>query len=86
MIDSAVADGLAPRWMGAGPLATAQLGGLDTFRPVAAELFPTIASDNVLSERLRGDLYNRDRERGEAISALRQDAIETGARFSRRRT
>ena len=35
-IDAAVSDGLAPRWTAAGPLATADLGGLATFARVAA--------------------------------------------------
>lgn len=42
-IDAAVADGLAPRWMAAGPLATADLGGLRTFAAVSRGLLPHLA-------------------------------------------
>lgn len=43
-IDAAVSDGLAPRWTAAGPLATADLGGLATFARISAELFPHLAA------------------------------------------
>lgn len=44
-IDAAVADGLAPRWVAAGPLATADLGGLATFARICDGLFPHLAND-----------------------------------------
>jgi len=37
-IEAAVSDGLAPRWIAAGPLATSDLGGSATFRIVAEQL------------------------------------------------
>jgi len=43
-IDAAVSDGLAPRWMAAGPLATADLGGLRTFALVSEQLFPELSA------------------------------------------
>jgi 3-hydroxybutyryl-CoA dehydrogenase len=45
-IDAAVADGLAPRWIGAGPLATADIGGLATFIKIAEGLFPVLSQAN----------------------------------------
>lgn len=44
-IDAAMSDGLAPRWTAAGPLATADLGGLATFARISAELFPHLAAE-----------------------------------------
>lgn len=44
-IDAAVSDGLAPRWVAAGPLATADLGGLRTFAAVSRQLFPHLAAN-----------------------------------------
>jgi hypothetical protein len=61
-IDAAVSDGLAPRWVASGPLATADLGGLDTFGRAAAAILPTLdgstATATSLSERaMDGPLF-----------------------------
>ena len=84
-IDAAVADGLAPRWVGAGPLATAQLGGLDTFRTVAGELFPVLASGASVPEELEREFFTWDAGERDRIVALRREAIEAGRRVSDRR-
>lgn len=53
-LDAAVADGLAPRWVGGGPFLTADLGGVATFGRVAAQLFPALANDTTVSPTLSG--------------------------------
>lgn len=87
-IDAAVSDGLAPRWMAAGPLATADLGGLSTFARICGSLFPHLASgDDVpkaisepaaageaLQEWTRRDPAALDRLRADALAAGRQVA------------
>ena len=85
VIDAAVADGLAPRWMGAGPLATAQLGGLETFRRVAAELFPDLAKETTPPARLGRELYSWDEARRDELVEFRREAIDLGAQLARRR-
>jgi 3-hydroxybutyryl-CoA dehydrogenase len=52
-VDAAVSDGLAPRWLAAGPFATVDLGGGDTWSRVAAEIFPHLASGPDLAAILR---------------------------------
>ena len=44
-VDKIVSEGLAPRWLGAGPLATATLGGEALFHQLATELFPELCRD-----------------------------------------
>lgn len=90
-IDAAVADGLAPRWMASGPLATADLGGLRTFAKVAAELngslaaTPTVSSE--LSERARSDgtFHQWSPERLREVDELRAEALALGAELAGRR-
>ena len=41
-VDSAVVNGLGPRWAAAGPLRIADLGGLDTWARVCAQIFPSL--------------------------------------------
>jgi len=84
-IDAAVADGLAPRWMGAGPLATAQLGGLHTFKRVAEELFPRLANDQDVGSSLDDALFTWDSIHLSRITELRRDALTTGRKFTARR-
>lgn len=83
-IDAAVSDGLAPRWTAAGPLATADLGGLRTFALVSAQLNPHLASGAGVSEELtaRADagepLAPWTRDGGPAVAALRAEALRAG--------
>jgi 3-hydroxybutyryl-CoA dehydrogenase len=51
-IDKAVSIGLAPRWLTAGPLATADLGGVELFAALAERLFPSLSCANVPPESL----------------------------------
>lgn len=72
-IDAAVSDGLAPRWTAAGPLATADLGGLATFTKICDLLFPHLANDAAAPAAIR-----EPAERGEALqewTRLNPDAV-----------
>lgn len=51
-IDAVVKSGLAPRWAVAGPMGVADLGGLDIFATVCAEIFPTLSNSMVPNELL----------------------------------
>jgi 3-hydroxybutyryl-CoA dehydrogenase len=85
-IDAAVSDGLAPRWTATGPLATADLGGLDTFRRAAAHLFPLLADDGDLHRGLERDRFYRwDPESERAFDNLRRDAITAAREVADRR-
>lgn len=90
-IDAAVCDGLAPRWVAAGPLATADLGGLKTFRRVSAQLFPHLARETDVSDELtrRADDGGRfapwTAGDAEAVAALRAHALEAGRRIAAER-
>lgn len=83
-IDAAVSDGLAPRWVAAGPLATADLGGLRTFALICEQLFPHLAAgDEVpreLAERAEtGEPFAEwARAAGPAVGALRAAALRQG--------
>jgi 3-hydroxyacyl-CoA dehydrogenase len=89
-VDAAVADGLAPRWLAAGPLATADAGGIAIFQTVARELFPLIAAGSGPQELLlqatpeRG-LYDWTDDERAALDAARGAALEHGADISARR-
>jgi 3-hydroxybutyryl-CoA dehydrogenase len=80
-IDAAVADGLAPRWLAAGPFGTADLGGLDTFRRAAQKLFPALAASGEVSPSLvrraedRADFYQWTDDTREAVERLRAAQI-----------
>jgi 3-hydroxybutyryl-CoA dehydrogenase len=83
-IDAAMSDGLAPRWVAAGPLATADLGGLRTFAAVSAQLNPYLASGAEVSPELT-ERAERDepfaawtRSGGDAVAALRAQALRAG--------
>ena len=90
-IDAAVADGLAPRWMAAGPLATADLGGLATFATIARELLPHLADGHEAPPALAraaaaGEpLAPWTAAAGDAVAALRADALAEGRRVAERR-
>ncbi|MCC6830815.1 MAG: hypothetical protein IT200_05650 [Thermoleophilia bacterium] len=91
-IDAAVAAGLAPRWMAAGPLATADLGGLSTFAAVSRQLFPHLANGAEVPEALlhlaeSGGAF-ASWTHGEAardVARMRADALAEGRRFAERR-
>ncbi len=90
-IDAAVSDGLAPRWTAAGPLATADLGGLATFARICDLLFPHLASDTAAPDAIASPAA-RDEPlqpwtRGDpaSIATLRADALAAGAEIARRR-
>jgi 3-hydroxybutyryl-CoA dehydrogenase len=89
-VDAAVADGLAPRWLAAGPLATADAGGIGTFQAVARQLFPVIATDSRPQELLlratpEHGLYDWTDEERAALDAVRGSALEYGADIAARR-
>lgn len=83
-IDAAVSDGLAPRWVAAGPLATADLGGLRTFSLVSAQLNPHLASATDVSAELTSRAERDEpfaewtRTAGPAVAALRAQALRGG--------
>jgi 3-hydroxybutyryl-CoA dehydrogenase len=83
-IDAAVSDGLAPRWTAAGPLATADLGGLRTFAAVSAQLNPHLAANTGVSPELVARAESGEpfaswvREGGPAVAALRAQALRQG--------
>lgn len=90
-IDAAVSDGLAPRWTAAGPLATADLGGLVTFAAICDLLFPHLAASD------RAPAVIRDAAKAgtalqawvtrapDAVAALRSDALANGRALADRR-
>jgi 3-hydroxybutyryl-CoA dehydrogenase len=49
-VDEIVRDGLARRWRYTGPFQTMALGGAETFRRVAANLFPVLSNEESLPE------------------------------------
>jgi 3-hydroxybutyryl-CoA dehydrogenase len=88
-IDAAVSDGLAPRWLAGGPFATAQLGGLQTFRRVADHLFPTLSTSASVSPSLAGDdregFYEWTAASRNGIEELRAEALRLGRALTERR-
>ena len=83
-IDAAVSDGLAPRWVAAGPLATADLGGLRTFSLVSAQLNPHLAAGGDVSPELTARAESGEafaawtQVAGPAVGALRREALRGG--------
>jgi 3-hydroxybutyryl-CoA dehydrogenase len=86
-IDAAVSDGLAPRWLAGGPLATADLGGLETFRSAAGQLFGVLSDAGAVPGRLDGarPFYAWSDASRDAVEALRADVLATGRELARRR-
>jgi 3-hydroxybutyryl-CoA dehydrogenase len=90
-IDAAMSDGLAPRWMAAGPLATADLGGLRTFATVSRGLFPHLADGHaapaVLDEAAASGtpLAPWTASAGDEVARLRADALAAGREIAARR-
>lgn len=87
-IDAAMSDGLAPRWTAAGPLATADLGGLATFSRICAELFPHLAADTEAPATIENavkagrPLQEWTRRDGIDIGGLRAEALDSGRRIA----
>ena len=90
-IDAAVADGLAPRWVAAGPLATADLGGLATFARICDGLFPHLANDTeapsaITDPAAAGEpLQGWTRGPAAEIQRLRADSLAAGREIAERR-
>jgi 3-hydroxybutyryl-CoA dehydrogenase len=90
-IDAAVADGLAPRWVAAGPLATADLGGLATFATICDLLFPYLANDTAAPVAITGPaaagepLQAWTAAAGAGLQALRADVLASAREIARRR-
>lgn len=90
-IDAAVADGLAPRWVAAGPLATADLGGLATFATICDLLFPHLANDVAAPAAITGPAAAGEPLQGwtagnrSEVRELRADALAAGREIARRR-
>ena len=90
-IDAAVADGLAPRWVAAGPLATADLGGLATFARICDGLFPHLANDTRAPDAITRaaeageSLQPWTRGSAEEIQRLRADSLAAGREIAERR-
>jgi 3-hydroxybutyryl-CoA dehydrogenase len=89
-VDAAVADGLAPRWLAAGPLATADAGGIATFQAVARQLYPVIARgsrppDLLLQASPEHGLYEWTDDERAALDVVRGAALEHGADIAARR-
>jgi 3-hydroxybutyryl-CoA dehydrogenase len=84
-IEAAVSDGLAPRWMAAGPLATSDLGGSGTFLRVAEQLFPRLASGAEVSGRLGTGFFEWTDETSSATRELRAATLHAGRGFAKRR-
>ena len=90
-IDAAVSDGLAPRWMAAGPLATADLGGLAVFATISGQLFPHLADGHAapseLTRRAEGGppFAPWTADGGEGVAELRARALEMGREIAARR-
>ena len=87
-IDLAVSDGLAPRWLAAGPLGTVDLGGAATFRAMASKVFPELfcgAAPSGLLADGDGEFYNWDDRARAGIEELRDEALRYSTRLSERR-
>lgn len=87
-IDAAVADGLAPRWTAAGPLATADLGGLATFATICDGLFPHLSRAQSAPASITGPAERDEalqpwtRDAGPKLAKLRADALASGRKIS----
>jgi 3-hydroxybutyryl-CoA dehydrogenase len=90
-IDAAVSDGLAPRWTAAGPLATADLGGLATFALVAGLLQPHLSDAHDVSPELTERAASGrpfaewTATGGAAVGDLRAAALSAGREIAERR-
>lgn len=74
-VDRLVAEGLAPRWSAAGPLATALLGGGKLFDTLAEQLYPVLSRRTTLEESVV-----KQQPDAEVVDRLRRDRHERLAR------
>lgn len=90
-IDTAISEGLAPRWLASGPLATADLGGLRTFALASEALFPDLSSATEVSEQLAGRMRDGSTfhewtpDRRAAVQELRTRTLQIGREVAERR-
>jgi 3-hydroxybutyryl-CoA dehydrogenase len=90
-IDAAVSDGLAPRWVGSGPFATADLGGIQTWAVVAGELFPVLSNEAGVPDSLRdraecdGGFYDWSERSAEELARLRAEALRAAMQLIEQR-
>jgi 3-hydroxybutyryl-CoA dehydrogenase len=90
-IDAAITDGLAPRWVAAGPLATADLGGIATFALISEGLFPHLATTPDVSRQLAGragagtGFYRWTDQQRSAIAGIRGETISRQRDLAERR-
>jgi 3-hydroxybutyryl-CoA dehydrogenase len=77
-IDAAICEGLAPRWLATGPLATADLGGIKTFATIAQQLFPVLSAAGDVTPALaaRERFYEWTPASEAAVAALRGEALD----------
>ena len=95
-VDLAIRQGLGRRWATAGPFASMDLGGLDTFNNVGSYLLPHLSKADVVPDFLReriaagrygaksgGGFYDWPAERRDATIARRDAALLAGLRDDR---
>jgi len=77
-IDAAICEGLAPRWLATGPLATADIGGIRTFATIAEQLFPVLSAAHEVTPALaaRERFYEWTPASEAAVAALRAEALD----------
>jgi 3-hydroxybutyryl-CoA dehydrogenase len=75
-IDACLELGLARRWIATGPLATVELGGLDTFRRVAEQLYPDLSRATEPPRLLAEGVRPMDEAARGAATRLRARALE----------
>ncbi|HET8757476.1 MAG TPA: 3-hydroxyacyl-CoA dehydrogenase family protein [Solirubrobacteraceae bacterium] len=77
-IEAAICEGLAPRWLATGPLATADLGGIRTFATIAEQLFPVLSAAREVPPALaaRERFFEWTPASEAAVAALRAEALD----------
>jgi 3-hydroxybutyryl-CoA dehydrogenase len=88
-VDAAVRSGLAPRWLAAGPLATADLGGITLFREIARQLYPHLSAAREPSPSLdraeaSGGFYAWDVAARSTVEGARAEALSFASGLTRR--
>jgi 3-hydroxybutyryl-CoA dehydrogenase len=89
-VDAAVSEGLAPRWLAAGPLATADLGGIAVFAEITRQLFPHLSAKTAPTAMLdqaeaTGGFYTWEATDMAGIENARAEALEFGSSLAERR-